>query len=1550
MASIVLSIALMVAGYLIDQLIAPIGPMIVEYLLGPIKTVIAYVYYYMDNIQGLKEEVEKLVLVRERVQHMIDDARRNGEEVEADVRKWLKAVHDIVEEASHSFDVEEHEETSFFDGLYPNFMLRYQISKKAIDMAKVVEQLQEKGRFDRVSYSVTSRWKGITAVEGYKSYESRMPTSRKIMSAFRDKGISIIGLYGMGGVGKTTLVKEVGRQALEDKLFDEVVMATVTQSPDPKKIQGEIADKLGMRFDEESIAGRAGHLRERLKKENKVLVILDDVWGSIDLEGIGVSCGNCKILLASRSVDVLSTEMNTQKNFGVEVLPYEEAWDLFKEMAGDCVDDPELHYTATEITKECAGLPVAIVTVARALRNKTSFEWKNALRQLRRPNSSSIRGMQAVIYATLELSYSQLESQELKSTFLLCSLMTHNASIHNLLKYGMGLGLFHGVYTTEEARDRVNSLVRSLKASCLLEDGDTSDSFSMHKVVRDVALSIASREQHVFVLKDEAELVEWPDEDMLKKCTSISLQSDVEELPDQLNCPELKFFYIGGKDPFLKLPDRIFERLDALKVLHMTCIQSPSLPISFSSLENLRTLYLDQCTLGDTAIIGELRKLIILSFAGSDIKSLPRELRNLTRLKVLDLSNCVNLIVIPPNVISSLSQLEELHMANSYVGWELSASKFQKGNASIDELKNLSQLVSLDLQIQDPRSLPKDILFESLTRYRILVGDCWDWSGEYEGSRAVKLSTCRNLENGIMVVLKRSEYLLLDRLNDVMNVLDELDSEGFPRLKHLHIQNSNGIRYVVHPVEGHLRSAFPALESLFLKNLINLEKICQGKLTAESFHKLQTVNVEKCERLKNLFPLSMFRGLLQLQEMKITDCQVMEEIVTCGDDNQVTAEFNFSQLRSLELKYLPKLMNFCSNTRRVSAASQETTLATSTPFLNDKALKTCSIVSQQLPRPSVYPLEITCFQNLTFLRIKGCHNLTYLLSSSASTRLVKLKRFEVHKCNLIKEVLTVLGEERTDTLLFPELEFLSLKDLPNLTRFCWGNNVSFPSLNKLYIKHCPKLKEFVFCPCTSKESLHISRLSLFSEKVQFPDLKVMKISHLHSIKMLWHNQLSQDSFCNLKTLKVKHCQKLQSIFPSTTLRRLQNLESLIVIDCHSVVEIFDVQGDNVKETPAGRAGLRNIQLSRLPKLKNLWSKDPEGILTYKNIQSVSIFNCANLKSVFPASLAKGLEQLKQLEVDSSSVVEIFANGKRLDVAEILVFPKVACLRLQALPGLGKISSGLHIEWPLLKKLEINGCHEAETFASDCQSFQKRQGAGQPRLPVSRPLFLVETDAFPTLEELTLERNVTLKEIWHGEFLAQFYAKNPSQIRELKLSKLFSLTYIWKEDSFRSLIFQNLENLDVSYCGRLKSLVPSSVSFEHLTILEVSYCDRLTHLITPTTAKSMGQLVRMKISECQTLREIVTAKKGEAEDEIVFRQLAYLELNCLPRLSCFCSGNQTFSFPSLENASVKDCPEMNRFSSGALSMPKLRNSLTLKKNMDEAARMAFMPRYTRWSLR
>ena len=87
------------------------------------------------------------------------------------------------------------------------------------------------------------------------------------------------------------------------------------------------------------------------------------------------------------------------------------------------------------------------------------------------------------------------------------------------------------------------------------------------------------------------------------------------------------------------------------------------LQVAFPSLE---TLYLRQCVLEDIAMIGELRNLEILDLRYSNVKQLPGETGLLTHLRILTLTDCTELKVIPPNVLSCLIQLEELYVGNSF--------------------------------------------------------------------------------------------------------------------------------------------------------------------------------------------------------------------------------------------------------------------------------------------------------------------------------------------------------------------------------------------------------------------------------------------------------------------------------------------------------------------------------------------------------------------------------------------------------------------------------------------------------------------------------------------------------------------------------------------------------------------------------------------------------------------------------------------------------------------------------------------------------------------
>lgn len=787
----------------------------------------------------------------------------------------------------------------------------------------------KEGKLDDV-WVTGSKDMWLLSSQGYKGFESRKSILCDILDALTAPNVNMIGVYGMGGIGKTTLMHEVLFEAKKEKLFDQVVFVLASSTANVEKIQEEIAEQLGLELCKGTESERARTLFDRLWKEKKFLIILDDVCTNTDLETVGIPFRDarkgCKILLTSRYRSVLVSEMHSKYNYCVSVLNKEEAWSLFMKMVGDCVEDLDLESIAIQVANECGGLPLAIVIVARALRNKPLAEWKDALQKLR----SSAGKLDALVYSSIELSYNYLIDEVVKSAFLLCGLLKqpYDAPVMDLLKYGMGLGLFEGIYTMQERRDKVYALVHRLKDSCLLLDGHSEDWFSMHDIVRDVAISIASRDHHVITVRNDV-LVGWLNNDVLKNCSAISLNDiEIGVLPEGLEYPQLEFFCMNPKVPFLEIPVNFFAGMSKLRGLALSKMQFLSLPQSVHLLSNLQTLCLDQCVLGDISIIGNLEKLEILSFVDSDIEQLPNEIGELTQLRLLDLSFCWNLKVIPPNVISKLTQLEELYMGNTSVKWEFEGLNIERSNASLEELRHLSQLTTLEIQIQDGIILPKGLFSKKLERYKIFIGDEWDWSGKYGNTRALNLKLCSSIYlDEILMQLKGIEHLYLDEVPGIKNVLYDLDREGFPQLKHLHVQNNPYILCITDSMAWVCLDAFPLLESLVLHNLIHLEKICHGQLTAVSFCNLKTIKVRNCDLLKNVFSFSIARGLPQLQTITVIKCKNVKEIFMVERDDYVDYKevdmVEFSQLRSLTLKFLPQLTSFYSQ-MKTSATAKET--------------------------------------------------------------------------------------------------------------------------------------------------------------------------------------------------------------------------------------------------------------------------------------------------------------------------------------------------------------------------------------------------------------------------------------------------------------------------------------------------------------------------------------------------------------------------------------------------------------------------------------------------
>ncbi|XP_048326172.2 disease resistance protein At4g27190 isoform X2 [Ziziphus jujuba] len=1275
---------------------------------APVASEFSNIYHYKRNVNNLKSQILRLKGENERLQHSVDEAGKNGEEIEGAVEEWMNGVTGIIEKANDEFfRDEDYAKPLCSSKLFPNLVSRRRLSKIANSLAEAAgtEMQRANTLFQKVSYRVAPQSAAIDMTKGgYMIFQSRTSTFNRIMEALRNPDVKMIGVYGMGGVGKTMLAKEVARKAVEDdKLFKKVVIVAVSQTPDPHKIQKEIADQLGLKFgdNEDDKNVRAKRLRQQLGREEKMLLVIDDIWEKLELYEVGIAFGNdskndSKILLTSRSLDVVCNDMDAAMNFPIDDLPSDEAKAMFDKIVGDkSIQNKDIQALATEIVKECGGLPIAIATVASALKKKAYPIWSNALQELRTSAPTNIQGMNKKVYSSIKLSYDFLESNEAKSLLLILGIYSGDSGleIEDLLRCAMGLEPFQSITNLEDGRNKVLTLIDKLKASSLLLNADSVRRVKMHDVVRDVVILIGSEKHNMLCLRNAAEL---ENSKKLKVATAISLpnfEDDAHQLPKSLECPQLEFFYVHNrsfhKNPNLQIPNHFFEAMKELKVLDLTSVCLKPLPSSFEFLKNLHTLFLNSCEIEDVALIGELRNLKILDLAYSKISNFPGQIGQLTRLQLLNLSCCSMLEVIECNVISNLVHLEELYMLGSFTRWDIQGDHSGRRNASLVELKNLSRLTTLHLHIPDVHVMPKGLFTVNLKRYDILIGEGpryldYSFDSRRPTSRKlelIELNISRLPEcHGLEALLKRSEVLNLYGSTGLNNVIHELDREGFPELKHLKIVNNDEMQYIINSMDQRYHSQnafFPSLESLHLENLKKLERIWHGELLINSFGKLRVARVKDCERLNNLLSSSSVRDI---EEIKVINCKMMSEIATYGmeDDHpyRILAKIEFPHLRSLILKSSPNLAHFPFSKLEATFTGhrkeEEPLLDVNRPLpffypmvalpsLKDLELSTLNS-EKLLPD---HPPENFNMQNLTNLKIHGCNSLKYLLSFDMARNIVRLQHLEVRGCSVMEDVLAINDKERmVKEELLPNLKFLVLDDLPNLKRFCSKSWAEFSSLARLRITNCPKLK--------IEDSIRkLPRLNILILK----RIMVAQEAMWNCQYEIDHEGLNEDD------------QEQAGMFPC--------LKLLILI------ELTDRLMDSWKKNyhPAGRAfqNLKHLFVVKCHTLKNLVPAS----ISFQALRCLVVSECHGMEYLFTPSAVKSLTQLREMMIGKCErMIQIIAdyNGSETEEGTEIVFDRLEELRLSNLQNLGSFYSGNCVmRFPNLQRLIFKYCPQMVSF-------------------------------------------------------------------------------------------------------------------------------------------------------------------------------------------------------------------------------------------------------------
>ncbi|XP_050110250.1 probable disease resistance protein At4g27220 isoform X2 [Malus sylvestris] len=1367
------------------EIIIAIASKIGQCLVKPIGREFCYLFNYHSNLESLQAETKKLFDKKNGVQGLVDAAKRNGLIIKPDVQSWLKNVNDDMVKKVLQFEVE----------INKRCVCRWSLSRKAYKIKQEVLQLQNGGTFENVAHPAPPPEIWSTFEKGFKDFKSRQANMNEVIEGLKREEVRMIGICGMGGVGKTTMVKEIITRLAKLNLFDNIVMATVSHSPSIRTIQSEIADEIGLQFKEESEPERARRLHGRLMGIERILIVLDDAWTELGFAAIGLPYGDahkgCKVLLTSRDSDVCN-RMGSQQIIAVPILTTEESDELFREMLGESFNDPDLRSIAKDVVEECGGLPIAIVTVGKALEKKTKHEWDDALNQLRNSTPVNIPGVNDKVYSSIKWSYDRLESDEARSCLLLCCLFPedYDIPIEYLVRYGWGRGYFSNSFTLEDTRNRVHSLVDQLQRRFLLIDSSKRETTKMHDIVRDVAISIASRDPHGFLIRSNAENNGWSNLATYDHYTTISLVGKLE-IPVGLKCPKLELLQTMKGRFSEGSMDIICDAMKELKVLALVQMKNRGSSSSLGLLKNLRTLILNRSKFDgmSTDVIGSLENLEVLSFRDCyDLDELPREIGRLKQLRLLDTTNCRNLEVIPHGIFSSLCRLEELYMMGSFNEWEIGRGREDKGMASISEVMSLSDHLKV-LAIEIPsviHLLTKDIVLKSPTiRFHIR---CATWGGHFsemstyafENCLEISESDARELESqAVRLLLKKSKKLFLHNVEN-LSVLTDLDQEAF--------QDLNDLRIEIRP------------NTEYLANGISTIQLSDGFLTNLRFLKLGS-----CGVLKFVFSLSAARNLVQLQELDIGGCDQMEEIVSKqGREHEEEADMiSFHKLTNLSFWGLQSLVGFFQANKLYSNQEEETTARVKHqsagifekaifpskciswfPSLEEVHLKRVKFegvlfdlkihrvmdgqttpIFPHLRNLNIFycsfthlwkniPSRFQGFQNLRYLNIEGCSCLEYVFSHLIARELLNLEEVTISGCP-DKETIVRITEENEEEatkymISFPKLNTFKLKDLPRLTSLCpEGFTFLWSSTKNMHVERCEKLKTLgAVIPQRNK-------LENKSEK----DSTSHDFSTSPTRPSNWC-----PAGCGCTPYSRPNAHRSIEILPrpinlEVTPTNLEdsndddNLENLVVHDCASLEVIFQLKGPKHEESSHSVEAfnkLRFLQLYTLPSLTHVWETGSSQQMftgsSFGNLKSLEIHRCNQLKYLFSSSIVKLLVSVEDIRVYNCEQMEEIVAAEE-ETAEVITLPKVKSIKLLRLPKLKYFCGEAYtLKLPSLEFLSVISVQDLRPFDPN------HVDTHNPRLQVKTAFRQEWTETSMSLRNIYDTRTRVYRTLWLQQFV------------------------------------------------------------------------------------------------------------------------------------------------------------------------------------------------------
>ncbi|XP_049387658.1 disease resistance protein At4g27190-like [Solanum stenotomum] len=918
---------------ILPNVVIEVGKLVCQCIYPKMENIVCF----SSKIENLSEEMEKLKKLREDIKGKVEIAEGEGYKPKPDVVKWIEDVEKV-----------ENDWGTMKESIEAAKMLTYKCCPNCSLRLEVGTQVQKiRDKVCRLTKAEESFGSNLM-VENYRMEKVEylevppikdQPTARKnidrILKHLENDKVCIIGVWGAGGIGKTTLMKNLNNELRQidvsrPKLcFGVVVWITMPKPAEISKVQALIAKRLCLEVDNGgSKESSANKIYQRFKKEKRFLLILDDVWEAINLDHVGVphskNHAGSNVIIVSRFRGVCK-KMKTHTEINISILDENESWHLFIKNAGDVANRVDIQPSAMDIARECGGLPLAITVIGTSMRGKSRVElWEDALESLRMCEPCDEDVIHEV-YKVIKLSFDYLESRDtelsleersnmnkrrgdIKSCFLYCSLYPVDIQTDDLINCWWAEGFLGEHDTYENAYNRGTTMIDRLKDVCLLEEAHWTDCVKMHDLVRDVAKWIAnsSNDEHNSVIEAGIGLTEISHTKLSASVKRISFISNkIEHLPDcVMVCPRTTSLLLQDNEPLEKIPDDFFSSFPALRVVNLSETGIRALPSSINSLSQLRALILRDCyELKELPDIGNLCNLQLLDCENTGLRCLPIGMHKLTNLRLLNMPTSDLESSIGQGFFQKLSSLEIINMMGGCLG-----------STCFDEISFLHNLTSLFIRLDSSSILKREHNWmKRLKSFHIEIGETSAEVPFNKSTKRISVSHCETFSNGeLSGMLQFASYLYLEKCGDLRKLIE---NNSFDGLKSLHIESCSCDFTAAAEEEGseQFDDPLPNLKHISLSSVHNLKCVSDfGHFLGSRFSGLRQLDISNCGNLTCLFNVGgAFSVPNHLEEINIFNCsELVELLVQCGSSQRTLVNSEILRVRKLSLKQLPTLRTF----------------------------------------------------------------------------------------------------------------------------------------------------------------------------------------------------------------------------------------------------------------------------------------------------------------------------------------------------------------------------------------------------------------------------------------------------------------------------------------------------------------------------------------------------------------------------------------------------------------------------------------------------------------